>query len=162
MSDELPEQPKTVSLPQVPEWAIELTKSVKGGFAAVNTRLDGLEGTDKTLADAVNRMDSDVKELRSGQRRNEEDIRRLSDRTKDTSLTASQGDLEGAAQLAQERQAREELATKVDALTSTQETQLAILGRLDKVAKNPLVKTMAAMLATAVITWLAAHGVSIR
>jgi hypothetical protein len=71
-------------------------------------------------------------------------------------------DVEQAAQLAQERTAREELALKVDSLHASQETQMAILGRLDAVARNPLVKTMAAMLATAAITWMAAHGVTVR
>ena len=159
MSDD---EKKTVELPSVPDWAVKLTEKVVGGFTAVNIRLDGLEGTDRRLADEVNSMGIDLKDLRAADRRHEDDIRRLSERTKDTSLTASQNDLEAAAQLAQERAARETLDAKVDSLTATQETQLAILGRLDRVAKNPLVKTLAAMLATALITWLASHGVTVK
>jgi hypothetical protein len=66
--------------------------------------------------------------------------------------------MEQAAQLAQERIAREDLATKVDALTTMQNTQLAILGRLDRVASNPTVKVLAGMLATAAISYLAGKG----
>ncbi len=72
--------------------------------------------------------------------------------------TTSQMDLEHDAQLAQERAAREALATKVDALTETQQTQLAILSRLDKITSNPLVKTVLTILGTAFATWAASKG----
>jgi hypothetical protein len=49
-------------------------------------------------------------------------------------------------------------AEKVDRLTATQDVQLAILARLDKVASNPTVKVIAGMVATAILTWLAAHS----
>jgi hypothetical protein len=47
---------------------------------------------------------------------------------------------------------------EVAALTKMQETQLAILGRLDKVASNPLVKTVVTILGTALATWAASKG----
>ena len=67
-------------------------------------------------------------------------------------------DLEQAAQLAQERAAREALAAKLDELSASQAVQLTILARLDSVARNPRVKMLAAMLATAAIAWLSSHG----
>jgi len=72
--------------------------------------------------------------------------------------TTSQMDLEHDAQLAQERAAREDLAAKVDVLTETQQTQLAILSRLDKITSNPLVKTILTILGTAFATWAASKG----
>lgn len=70
----------------------------------------------------------------------------------------STSNAEQDAQLAQERAAREALATEVKALTTMQETQLAILGRLDKVASNPVVKTVVTILGTAFATWAASKG----
>ncbi len=57
--------------------------------------------------------------------------------------------------------AREDLAKQVAALATTNATQLAILSRLDKVASNPLVKTVGAMLFTAFVTWLATKGIKV-
>lgn len=45
-----PEKP-TTQLPAVPQWAIELTSSVKNGFAQMDARLETLEDNHKTLAD---------------------------------------------------------------------------------------------------------------
>jgi hypothetical protein len=162
MSDDVkpPEKP-TVRMEQVPDWAVALSQSVNVGFRSVNERLDKLEGSDKSISDEVQRLSRDVVDLRADGRRFDEDIRRLSERTKDTSARASQGDLEQASQLAQEKVAREALAAEVADLKATNATQLAILGRLDKVASNPLVKTLGAMLATALITYLATHGIQV-
>lgn len=73
----------------------------------------------------------------------------------------SQTDLEQSSQLAKEIEAREALATQVDELVKTNAVQLGILSRLDKVTQNPLVKVVATMLATAVLTWLAARGIKV-
>lgn len=58
----MPEQPATVQLPKVPEWAIELTKSVKEGFARVEERLDNVETNldlqGATVRDVAKRMTS--------------------------------------------------------------------------------------------------------
>jgi hypothetical protein len=155
-------QPKTAEISAVPQWAADLIVSVKSGFTSVNERLDGLEGTDKTLADEVGRIGRDVNELRNADRRHEDDIRRLSDRTKESSATASSADLAHESRLAQEIVARQELAAKLDALTSTQETQLAILSRLDKFAANPNIKIILAVLATALMSWAASKGLNAK
>ena len=73
----------------------------------------------------------------------------------------SSAGMEQAAALAEEKVAREALAKEVADLKGTNALQLAILTRLDGVAKNPLVKTIAAMLATAFVTWLATHGIKV-
>ena len=73
----------------------------------------------------------------------------------------SQTDLEQSSQLAKEIEAREALATQVEELVKTNAVQLGILSRLDKVTQNPLVKVVLTMLATAVLTWLAARGIKV-
>lgn len=186
---EATEQPRTVELPAIPQWAIELQTSLRGGFTAVNSRLDSLEGANRNVSDEVSRLRREVVDIRSEHVRHDEDIKRLSLRTKGTDARTSENDLEQIAQLAQERAAREALANahaatdaKVEALASahattaekvnetatqvtdiakTNEAQLAILSRLDRVASNPTVKFIVGMLATALVTWLASHGIRI-
>lgn len=161
---ELPPLPKTTQLPVVPEWAVELTKSVRNGFDAVNGRLDASEvSLERVVNEGIrtnvrlSRIEERVDEL-------EGRIGRASARVRDVSSSEQ----EQSAQLAQERSAREALSAKVDTLAAdlsklaaANDAQLAILSRLDKVASNPIVKTLAAMLATAVITWLATHGIGV-
>jgi len=179
---EPPAQPSTVKFDAPPPWAIELSTSVNQGFRAVNVRLDTLEGSDKNIADEVSRLRRDIVDIRSENVRHDEEIRRLSTRAKAMIEKGSDADMALESQLMQERTAREALAAahamtaekvtataeKVDTLDvkqdqqlKNQETSLAILARLDKVTSNPLVKTLAAMLMTAVITWLATHGVRV-
>lgn len=67
----------------------------------------------------------------------------------------SSHDMEQDAQLVQERAAREELATKVDAL-------LAIGERLDKLAKNPAAKAIGAIVTFALVAYAASHGITIK
>lgn len=148
MSDEQPAEKPTVEIAQVPQWAVNLTIMVKDGLREMGADIKLVSNDLGIVKDRINIIES---------WKNDQDSR--SARTSQRVQQASQSDLEQVAQLAQERAAREELAGKVDALTTTQATQLAILARLDAVAKNPLAKTLAAMLATAAITWLAAHGV---
>ncbi len=157
---EPPEQPATKQLPQIPAWAIEQTlliKSVKQDVEAVSANVSLVSNDLGILKQRV----SIIEGLRV---EDEHRLLKLSGGVRGLSGT----DLQHEAQLSQERAAREaladkatELATKVDALAKTNETQLAILSRLDGIAKNPLVKTLGAMLLTAVITWLATHGVRV-
>ncbi len=147
---EPPEQPKTKEIAAVPPWAIELTRAMKDGIAEVRADISLVSNDVGLLKQRVSIIES----------------LRVEDEARAVKLSGgvrglSNSDLEHASQLAQERAARESLAVKVDSLTSTQETQLAILSRLDRVASNPLVKTLAAMFATAVLTWLASHGIQV-
>ena len=75
-----------------------------------------------------------------------------------TSLRVEQSskiDLEQAAALAAEKEAREALTVKVDTL-------LAIGTRLDKVTSNPTLKVIVGMLLTAAVTWLAGKGFHVQ
>jgi predicted nucleic acid-binding Zn-ribbon protein len=156
MSDDMPEQPKTKEIPAAKPEDILLAE-LRSGFRTVNARLDV---QDATLDNVVREgQRTNVRLTRIEERVDEVETRmgRTSSRVKEV----SQADLAHDAQLAQERAAREALAQKVDALDAKQDTQLAILTRLDGIAKNPLVKTIAAMLATAFVTWLATHGIKV-
>ncbi len=144
MSDDMPEQPKTTKLEAVPPWAVELTRAMKSGIAEVRADISLVSNDLSVVKDRVTILESERTKLSGG-------VRGL-----------STTDAEQAAQLAQERAAREALATEVADLKKTNETQLAILARLDKVASNPLVKTVVAMMATALLTWLASHGVAVK
>lgn len=158
MSDDMPEQPKTAQLAAVPQWAIELTQAMKNGVAELRADVAEVRADVSLVSNDMGLLKQRVSIIESLRVEDEARAVKLSGGVRGL----SNSDLEHASQLAQERAAREALAAKVDGLTSTQETQLAILSRLDKVASNPLVKTLAAMVATALLTWLAAHGVQVK
>lgn len=158
MSDSQNNLPKTTQLAAVPEWAAELTRATKEGFSRISANLELVSTDLSVVKDRVNILESRQNEFDTRASRSSEGVRGL-----------SQADHSHDAQLVQERSAREALAKKTDSIASevtslkaTNETQLAILSRLDRVASNPLVKTMAAMLATALITWLASKGIRIQ
>jgi hypothetical protein len=144
---EPPEQPKTTKLEAVPPWAVELTQAMKEGIAEVRADISLVSNDLGVLKQRVSIIES----------------LRIEDEARAMKLSGgvrglSNADLAQAAQLAHEKTAREALAVEVAALTKMQETQLAILGRLDKVASNPLVKTVVTILGTALATWAASKG----
>ncbi len=155
---EPPEQPKTAELPSVPQWAIELTQAMKSGIAEVRADVAMVSADVAIVSNDLGIVKDRVTILES--RRNDDEVR--FNRTSNRVREVSQSDMEQASQLVQEKAAREELAAKVDALTTTQATQLAILSRLDKITSNPTVKVLAGMAATALVTWLASHGGSLK
>lgn len=141
-----PDKP-TTQLAAVPAWAAEMSRAMKDGFAMTNANIE-LVSTDLSV----------VKDRLVIVESWKADIDTRASRTSARVKMASENDLSHDAQLAQERMARESLAKKVDSLTVTQETQLAILSRLDKVASNPMVKTIMTILGTALATWAASKG----
>ena len=74
----------------------------------------------------------------------------------------SDADLAQQSRLANEIAERQKLAKKVDGLDTKQDTQLAILTRLDKITSNPNVKIILAVLATAALSWAASKGVVVK
>jgi len=149
MADQPPEY-KTKDLPKAsPEMVAiaNLSNEVKSGFrllaADMELMKDGLDVTKREVA-AIQKW----KGLQE-------------DRMSRNSMRASQQteqDMEQAAQLAQEKAAREELASKFEELATDQKLQLAILSRLDKVASNPVMKVTIAIVAGIVTSWLANRG----
>ncbi len=150
----MPPQPKTTELvaPDPLQIAIaKLTSLVDRGFHETRADLESVKNEGQRTNLRLTRL-----EMR------QDDVETRLTRTSVRAKAESDQDMARDAQLAQERSAREELAGKVDALTKTQDVQLAILARLDKVTSNPTVKVIAGMLATALITWLASHGGSLK
>lgn len=150
MSDPLkppmPEGKKTVDLPAVTDRALleDLTRSVREGFRMTNANIEVVANDLGVVKARVDILESERTKLSGG-------VRQL-----------SSADADGAAQLAQERMAREALAVEVADLKKTNETQLAILARLDKVASNPMVKTVVTILVTILGTWAASKGIAIK
>lgn len=167
MSNE-PKQPTTKELPAVPEWAAELTRSVKTGFGEVHKRLDDQDTKlDKVVTEGIesNTRLTRIEVRVDGVERHVGDLEARVGRASHRVREQSQTDVEQSAQLAQERAAREALAADsaavkhdVTELKQSQELQLAILTRLDKIAANPNLKIILAVLATAATAWLANKG----
>ncbi len=147
MSDDKPAEKPTVQLAAVPDWAIELTKSVKSGFDEVRRDLETVKAEGQRTNLRLTRQEVRMDDVETRLANN-------SIRAKST----TQQDMEQDAQLAQERAAREALAVKVDDIAKTNEAQLAILARLDKIASNPTVKLILFALGTIATGYLASKG----
>jgi superfamily II RNA helicase len=163
MSDDMPEQPKTLQLPTVPDWAIELTRSVKAGFIAAEERFDKQDAALLSQGAKLDKVVTEGIETNVRMTRFEVRLEDLEGRAGKTSLAvrgASMVDMEQAAQLVQERAAREALAKEVDDLKKSQATQLAILERLDKLAEKPAVKVILFALGTIATGYLASKGLT--
>lgn len=175
MPDEKPPQPPqpktTVELPAVPPWAIELTQSVKAGFA----RLDGIEDKVDQVANGLKLVTDEVEELKADVREFREFKGEITERMKNHSIravTTSEIDAQQSAELASERAAREALAAKVDALGTDVGTlktdsskNLAMMASLvddvRKFAATPIVKLIAAAVGGAIASWLASKGIQV-
>lgn len=125
----------------------QLTATVVNGFRSVKADMDLLSGE-------FNLMKTEHRAMQRWQHTADERFRRHSDAKQLGSAT----DLSHDAKISREIIARQELAMKVDDLVDKQDTQLAILVRLDKITSNPIVKTIATILATAITTWAATRG----
>jgi hypothetical protein len=159
-----PQQPKTTELPAVPAWAIELTHSVKSGIAELRADVALVSNDLGVVKDRVAILESF---------RNDQEQRATRASAGVRSLSTTDADHE--AQLAQERAAREELATKVDALTTktdalakghedviretVAQTQILVntAAAVSKFVATPTVKIIGGVLFGIVSTWLARH-----
>ncbi len=143
----MPESKKTTQLAPVPEWAIELTKSMKEGFRQTNANID-LVSTDLSI------VKDRVAIIESWKNDSETRMTRTSGRV----TQASQVDMEQAAQLAQERAARESLAAEVASIKAETSSQTLLLAQLLKLTEKPVVKLVATAIGSAALSWLAAKG----
>ena len=144
----MPESKPTTKLAPVPEWAVEMTKSMKEGFRQTNANID-LVSTDLSI------VKDRVAIIESWKNDSETRMTRTSGRVQQ----ASQVDLEQAAQLAQERAARESLAIEVAAIKAETSTQTLLLAQLLKLTEKPVVKLVLTAVGSAVLSWLAAKGI---
>ena len=158
MPDEKPPEKVTTQLPAVPEWAIELTRTTKDGFRQVRADLELVANDLSLVKERVTIIET---------WRNDQDMRasRNSNRVRDLAEATSHVDLTHDAKIAAEIVARQKLERDtaetrelVERLRAETASQTAILGRLDKVASNPLVKTVATAVGTAILTWLSVKG----
>lgn len=162
MSDDMPEQPKTVQLPAVPQWAAELMKKVTDGFTAAEEHFDR---QDATLDKVVN--ESIAANTRMTQA--EEAIEELRSRAGKTSIAVRGGSQADAAheaklalamsQLADERARRETLernaVTRDGVKAVVQEATAAqTVALVSEISQNKKVRAIAALLAALAFGWL--------
>jgi hypothetical protein len=157
MDDKPPEKP-TVELAAPPAWAIDLTTNMKAGFAAVNGRLDTMEANldlqGVTVRDVATRMTA------VEQRQNAMDARQSNNSM--AVKNESKSNLDQDAAIASIKVAVDDLVTK-------QDTQMAMLGRIESAGKqiiaNPTVRKVASLAALALTiwlsTWISNHGVKL-
>lgn len=157
-----PDEKTTVEIPSPPAWAIEMSQRFQEGIAQVRADI-GLVSNDLGI----------VKERITVVERRQDDYDKRANANSERAKSQSQIDASQEAQLAQERAARAELATKVDAqaaqiatLVTVNQQQLALLTQASDAAKkvwaNPAVKAMAAVIWTGIVAYLAKHGISIQ
>ena len=120
-----------------------LTKTVETGFT-------DLRADTETLKNEGQRTNLRLTRLEMRQDDVETRLTRTSTRVK----AESEHDMEQDTQLAQEMAAREALTAKVDTLVD-------IAGRLDRLFRHPVAKAVGSLLALALVTWLASHGVKV-
>lgn len=158
MPDEKPPEKVTTQLPAVPEWAVELTRTTKDGFRAVRADLELVANDLSLVKERVTIIET---------WRNDQDMRasRNSNRVKELAETTSHIDLTHDAKIAAEIVERQKLAREVaetraivEVVKSETASQTAILARLDRLTSNPLVKTVATAVGTAILTWLSVKG----
>lgn len=137
---EPPAQPKTTQLPAVPEWAIEMTRAMKEGFRTTNANIEIVASDLSVVKSRVDILETERTKLSGG-------VRGL-----------STSNAEQDAQLAMECAAREALAVEVRDIKRTNEAQLAILSRLDKIASNPTVKLILFALGIVATGYLTSKG----
>jgi hypothetical protein len=150
--DEMPEQPKTAQLPAadpVQVLLMQLRNQMTAGFNETRADLESVKNEGQRTNLRLTRLEMRQDDVETRLTRSSDGVRGL-----------SQHDVEHDAQLAQEKAAREALATKVDDLSASQELQLAILGRLDKLAANPTVKVILFALGTIATGYLASKGLA--
>lgn len=159
MSDS-PQNKPTLQLPKadIQEQLLKsLERAVTSGFTDLRTRLDNQDVQLEVAVKEGQRTNSRLTLLESRVEDLEIRITRASTRVQQS----SEQELEQAAQLAQEKVAREQLAKRVDELSKSNEVQLAILSRLDSLFKNPAIKLIAFAIWTGITGWLANRGLSV-
>jgi hypothetical protein len=151
MSDEKPpEQPTTKEIPKVDpvmEMLKQLREAQDAGFRTLGADIQLVSNDVTIVKDRVGLVEQRVGVLEESRARTSGGVRQLSSH-----------DHEQDAQLAAIITETAAVKKEVVDLKESQAVQLAILGRLDKLASNPHVKIILAVLGTAATTWLASKG----
>jgi|CXWL01.1.fsa_nt_gi hypothetical protein len=155
------EEKPTIQLPAVPDWAIELAKSVKSGFKETNANIE-LVATDLTI------VKERVAVLEKSHAALDERIGRTSNRARQ----ASESDLEHEAALATEVARRQELERKLEATHATviaietktdiqTEMMRAAFASVAAFANTPRVKIAGGIIFGILCGWAARYGIHI-
>ena len=158
MPDEKPPEKVTTQLPAVPEWAVELTRTTKDGFRAVRADLELVANDLSLVKERVTIIETWRNDQDQRLNRNSNRVRDLADTTSHVDLTVQAVKSEAIVKQMEQDRKIAETHTMVEAVKAETAQQTAILARLDRVASNPLVKTVATAIGTAVLTWLASKG----
>lgn len=136
----------TTKLDATPQWAADLMVVVRRLEANDQIIISSVDN----IRERVNAHDARFAEMDARAAKNSGGVRQLSqsDAGQDMQIASLSTKVDG-------------VVAEVDGLKMSQQLQIDILTRIDAVIKNPLVKTMAAMLATALVTWLATHGIQV-
>jgi len=134
----MPESKKTTQLPAVPEWAIELTKSLKAGFVAAEERFDKQDATLLSQGTKLDKVITEGIEANTRMTRFEvrlEDLEGAKTKYSGGIKTLSQSDAGQNMQISS-------LALKVDALDAKTTETHAMLGTITGLLDKPLVKKL--------------------
>lgn len=162
-----PNAKSTVAMPQVPEWAIELTRSVKEGFSHLHEKVDTLSSNVDIVRDDSRDTKLRLVRIEAWRETIEERMTQNSQRAK----LPSTHDLETQKALADEIAAREALTKEVALIKAeTQAQSVALVGIAADASKavtgfvhqHPVLfrslATIATTIATSIAAWLAAKG----
>lgn len=119
----------------------DLLEAMRIGFERVNANVD-------LMRDHLDGVEARVGSLEKWRVGNSDRVRKM----------VSEGDLTHDAKLSDEIVAREALAKRVEDLNAKQDTQLAILGRLERWAQRPMIRAIAHAVGVAILVWLATKG----
>ena len=168
MADEkapMPAQPQTAELPKPTALELQLAellstvRATRVDVGRVEDKVDKMEANNDLLREQFGAVKEQVRAYGVRQDALEERANSGSLRVRTLADTASKADLDQAAQLAAEREARESLAKRVDDVAAETARQTVILTRVDRVLKNPIVQRVASAVGTAVLTYLAMKGI---
>lgn len=154
---DMPAQPKTAQFAQADRNEIllaELKVIMCAGFKDLHEKADRLEANLELQSGEIGLVKREVSLLYEWRDT-------VDDRLKSNSMRArgaSQVDLDQAKALLDETSARELMKVTVDKLAESNVVQLAILERLDGLAKHPTVKLLLAVAGVAATAWLASRG----
>lgn len=140
-----------ITLEVEPTWVRDLKTEISHGVQVIDSRLDAIEANQDLQREAVRAIASRVSDA-------SERLDRIELRQNNNSIrvaASSDIDLQHDAAIAK-------LILDLEALTKTQNTQLAILQKLEKVSENPLLRKVAYALGMALLAYLASKGVVLK
>lgn len=151
MADDVEKRDTVKMSAVVSESPIEiLSRTMHARFDSQDTILRNVVNEGVEANTRLSRLENRVEDVEVRMTRNSDRVRGVTASDSQQNIMIDTGVHERAA-----------LREQLEKLAAINSAQLQILSRLDAITKNPLVKTLAAMLATSLITWLATKGIAI-